>query len=156
MGAMLAAYRQRTQDVTTKTNSFGETEIIGGHDKFFALWPVHFRQNNGIGMTTGKLSVNWPLYIVARSPTRFDLRALAVFTWIDDREKKYHEWEGRIHSWSLRAARAKPHARIPFVQPCAQRHGESDFISGPCTNTATSSRRLDRERTRILFICFQV
>jgi hypothetical protein len=31
------------KDVTTKTNGFGETEIIGGHDKFFALWPVYFR-----------------------------------------------------------------------------------------------------------------
>ena len=30
------------KDVTTQTNGFGEIETIGGHDKFFALWPVHF------------------------------------------------------------------------------------------------------------------
>ena len=68
------------KDVTTKTNGFGETEINGGHDKFFALWPVHFRQNNGIGTDNPeKFRATAALQRAPLSPTRFDLRALAVF-----------------------------------------------------------------------------
>ena len=68
------------KDVTTQTNGFGETETIGGHDKFFALWPVHFWQNTGIGTDNPeKFRADLPLYsLSALAPTRFDLRAVAV------------------------------------------------------------------------------
>jgi len=39
---------QEHKDVSTLTNGFGEVEIVGGHDKFFALWPFFFNQTLGI------------------------------------------------------------------------------------------------------------
>ena len=30
------------KDVTTQTNGFGDVKTIGGHDSFFALWPLFF------------------------------------------------------------------------------------------------------------------
>src|SRR6185436_16180501 len=37
------------KEVTAKTNIWGETEVIGGHDKFFVLWPFFGNQTTGIG-----------------------------------------------------------------------------------------------------------
>jgi len=39
------------KDITTKTNGFGDVEIIGGYDKFFAPWPIYFKNDLGIGTT---------------------------------------------------------------------------------------------------------
>ena len=69
------------KDVTTQTNGFGEIETIAGHDKFFALWPIHFYQNTGIGTDeSGQIPRRPPvLQPAAFAPTRFDLRVMAVF-----------------------------------------------------------------------------
>ena len=37
------------KDVSNKTNGWGETEIIGGHDKVFWLWPLFLNHKTGIG-----------------------------------------------------------------------------------------------------------
>jgi hypothetical protein len=84
------------KDVTTQTNGFGDVETIGGHDNFFALWPLCLWQNTGIGTDNPeKFRASIPLFAATRSPKR-DLTTVLFpfFTWIDDREKKYHEWEG--------------------------------------------------------------
>ena len=69
------------KDVTTKTNGFGETEIIGGHDKFFALWPIYFQpEQRHRHRRPGKIPGD--AAALQRAPlaqARFDLRALAVF-----------------------------------------------------------------------------
>ena len=69
------------KDVTTHTNGFGETETIGGYDKFFALWPVHFYQNTGIGTDNPAKFRADPaaLQHFALAQTRFHFRALAFF-----------------------------------------------------------------------------
>ena len=147
------------KDVTTKTNGFGETEIIGGHDKFFALWPVYFHQNNGIGTDNPeKFRATLPLYSVVRSPQRDSTSVLwPFFTWIDDREKKYHEWEGPWPSSLSPAARAKPPRA--YSGRCSAARTTTSWraiiISGPFTSTsACTPSALDRERTRILFYLF--
>ena len=48
------------KEVTTRTNNFDETETIGGHDKWFALWPFFANQNAGTGTTNAK-SLSGPL-----------------------------------------------------------------------------------------------
>jgi hypothetical protein len=35
--------------VTWKTNSLDELEVIGGHEKFFAVWPFYFRSKLALG-----------------------------------------------------------------------------------------------------------
>jgi len=146
------------KDVTTKTNGFGETEIIGGHDKFFALWPVHFRQNNSIGTDAPeKLSVNWPLYSVDRSPQRDSTSALwPFFTWIDDREKKYHEWEGPWPFVVVARGEGKTTTRVfPLFSRAHNATAESDFYLWPLYKYRRfQADALDRERTRILFYLF--
>ena len=68
------------KDVTWSTNGFGETEISGGHDRFFALWPVYFHQNNDLGTDNPeKFRAALPFYAWSRSPqARLHLRDLAA------------------------------------------------------------------------------
>src|SRR5207247_5292459 len=43
----LAGYEHK--DVTVKTNAFDETEVVGGYDKLFVLWPFFFNNKLGLG-----------------------------------------------------------------------------------------------------------
>jgi len=83
------------KDVATQTNGFGDVETVAGHDQYFAFWPIHFWQNNGIGTDDPeKFRADLPFYSTLRSP-KFDSTTVLwpFFTRIDEREKKYHEWQ---------------------------------------------------------------
>src|ERR1017187_2501372 len=79
----------------TRTNGFGDVQIVGGHDNFFALWPIFFNDRNGIGADNPQhQQATLPLYSYLRSPQRDSTAVIwPFFNYIDDREKKYHEWE---------------------------------------------------------------
>ena len=85
------------KDVTMQTNGFGDIEIIPGHDNFFALWPIHFSQNTGIGSENpSRYRADLPFYSLLRSPKRDSTSVLwPFFTWVDDRGQKYQI--GRAH-----------------------------------------------------------
>ena len=146
------------KDVTTKTNGFGEAESIGGHDKFFALWPVHFKQTTGIGTDNPeRLSADWPLYGVVRSPKRDSTSVLwPLFTWIDDRENKYHEWEGPWPFVVVARGEGKTTTRVfPLFSRAHNDTVEDIFYLWPLYKyKRLHAEPLDRERTRILFYLF--
>jgi hypothetical protein len=146
------------KDVTTQTNGFGETETIGGYDKFFALWPVHFYQNTGIGTDNpAKFRADLPLYSVLRSPQRDSTSVLwPFFTWVDDREKKYHEWEGPYPFIVVARGEGKTTTRFWPLFGCAHNDTvESDFYLWPLYKfSRVHAKSLDRQRTRILFYLF--
>ena len=144
--------------VTTRTNSWGETEIVGGHDRLFYLWPLHFRQNNGIGTDNPeKFRASIPLYVISRSPQRDATTVLwPFFSWIDDRAKKYHEWQG---PWPLVIVARGPGKTTTRVLPLFGRsHNdilESDFYLWPVYRyKRLHAAPLDRERTSILFFLY--
>jgi hypothetical protein len=146
------------KDVTRRTNGFGETEIIGGHDRFFALWPVYFHQNNGLGTDNPvKFRTGLPLYALTRSPQRDVTTVLwPFFTLIDDRAKKYHEWEG---PWPFIAvARGEGKTTTRFWPLFSRAHNdamESDFYLWPLYKyKRLHAEALEREQTRILFYLF--
>jgi hypothetical protein len=109
--------------VTTRTNGFNETEIIGGHDKFFALWPFYFNETTGIGTDNPeKWHASLLIYAQSRSPQRDYTSVIwPFFAWIDDRGGKYREWE---LPWPIRDCRARRrqnhHAGFSPVQPGAR------------------------------------
>jgi hypothetical protein len=146
------------KDVTTRTNGFGDVEIIGGHDRTFALWPVYFYQNNGLGTENPeKFRATWPLYTCSRSPPRDATTVLwPFFTWVDDRAKKYHEWEG---PWPfIVIARGEGKTTTRFWPLFSRAHNDtmtSDFYFWPIYKyNRLHTGPLDRERTRILFYLF--
>jgi hypothetical protein len=146
------------KDVTTHTNGFGEPEIVGGYDKFSALWPVYFWQNNGIGTDNPeKLRAALPLYSVLRSPQRDATSGLwPFFTWIDDREKKYREWEGPYPFVVVARGEGKTTTRVwPLFSHARSEVWESDFYLWPLYQYhRLHAGALDRQRTRILFYLF--
>ena len=84
------------KEITTVTNGYGETNSVPGHQKDFFLWPLYLRQDNGIGSDhPEKFRASIPFFAVTRSPQRDATAVLfPLFNVVDDREKKYHEWQG--------------------------------------------------------------
>jgi hypothetical protein len=146
------------KDVTARTNGFGETEIFGGYDRFFALWPVYFHQNSGLGTDDPEtFRAVLPLYALSRAPQRDVTSVLwPFFTLVDDRAKKYHEWDG---PWPFIAiARGEGKTTTRFWPLFSRAHNdtlESDFYLWPLYKyNRQHTEVLDRERTRVLFYLF--
>lgn len=79
---------------STRTNVADEVEIVGGHDKWFGLWPVYFRNRLGIG-TENPVTVDavLPLFYTERSPNRDHTSLMwPFFSWTDNKEEKWRQW----------------------------------------------------------------
>jgi hypothetical protein len=146
------------KDVTTQTNGFGEAETIAGHDNFFALWPIHFYQNTGIGTSEpAKFRADLPFYSVSRSPRRDSTSVLwPFFTWIDDRGEKYHEWEGPYPFVVVARGEGKTSTRVwPLFSRAHNDTLESDYYLWPLLRyDRLHSAVLDYRRTHVLFYLF--
>jgi hypothetical protein len=146
------------KEITTRTNGFDEVEVIPGHDKFFAVWPLFFRNDLGIGTTNVETQrVFLPIYAKLRSPAR-DTTAYGFpigFTKIVNREGNYREWGA---PWPL-IDFARGEKTVNRVWPLfgfgKNQSLESDFVLWPVYkyNRATAES-LDRERMRILFFLY--
>lgn len=145
--------------VTTSTNGFGDVSIIGGHDDFFALWPIYFHDNTGIGTDNPeKFRAVIPLYDYSRSPRRDSTTVLwPFFSWIDDREKKYHEWQGPWPFVIFTRGEGKTTDRVwPIFSESHDAVKESDSYLWPVyTFRRTHSDPLDLRRTRVLFFLYE-
>jgi hypothetical protein len=146
------------KEITTKTNGFGETEMVAGHDNFFAAWPFYFNQTTGIGTENPQRQFAvLPFYASLRSPNRDSTSVLWPFiTWTDDREKKYREWD---FPWPLIVfahGEGKTTKRIfPFFSRAHNDYVQSDFYLWPLYKyNRVHSGALDRDRTRILFFLY--
>jgi hypothetical protein len=64
-------FGQETKSLTYRTNTVGELEPVGGHEKLFALWPFYSRGDYGIGTTnTVRQRMALPFYSLQESPAR--------------------------------------------------------------------------------------
>jgi hypothetical protein len=146
------------KEVTTQTNGFGEAETIGGYDKFFAVWPIHFSQNTGIGTADpAKFRADLPLYATLRSPGRDSTSVLwPFFTWVDDRGEKYHEWEGPYPFVVVARGAGKTVTRCwPLFSRGHDDSLESDYYLWPLyVHNHLHAGALDDQSTRILFYLF--
>jgi hypothetical protein len=147
------------KEITTSTNIWGEVSPVGGHDKFFAIWPLYFNNTVGIGTTNvEKQFVLMPFYTSMISTARvsksygFPLG----YTHTIDREKQYEE---RDAPWPLIVFAHGPGKEANRVWPLYGRAKnptlESDFYLWPVYKyNAIRSEELERERTRILFVLY--
>jgi len=146
------------KDVTTQTNSFGEIETMAGYDKFFALWPIHFYQNTGIGTDDpAKFRADLPCYAILRSPRRDSTSVLwPFFTWIDDRQEKYHEWQGPYPFVIIARGTGKTVTRVwPLFSRAHNDTRESDYYLWPLYRyDHLHSGALDYRRTHVLLYLF--
>ena len=79
---------------STRTNVADEVEVVAGHDKTFAVWPLWFRNRTGLGTeNTNRVDALLPLYYGERSPLRDHTAVMWPFvSWTEDRGEKFHQW----------------------------------------------------------------
>src|SRR5207302_900966 len=142
-----------------RTNGFGDSELVGGHDNRFVLWPFYLKSRQGLG-TTNPVSTDAliPFYSLQRSPARDSTTYFwpLGYTYTVDREKKFVE---RGMPWPLVVfthGEGKTTRRIwPFFSESKNQTLESDFYMWPLYKyNRAHSEPLDRERTRILFFLY--
>jgi hypothetical protein len=123
------------------------------------MWPVHFRQNNGIGSDSPeKFSADLPFYSSFRSSQRNTTSVLwPFFNWIDDRDRKYHEREMPWPFVMVAHGQGKTGLRIfPFYSHVYNDTFKDNFYLWPIYKyNSIYAPPLDRRRSRILFFLFQ-
>jgi len=144
--------------VTTQTNGFGDVSTIGGHDHSFVLWPFWLSQDNGLGMENPeKFRASLPAFVVTRSTNRDDTTVLwPFFSWIVEREKQYHEWEGPWPFVIFTRGTGKTTSRVwPIFSQSHNATMESDSYVWPIYRyKRLHSDPLDERSTRIAFYLY--
>lgn len=144
---------------TTRTNYYADrTEIIGGYDKYFVLFPFFLKARAGIGTTNPATSMTViPFYNRLKSPARDEIS----YGWplgyniIDDREQKFTERD-LFWPFIVRARGSKTVTHyLPFYSHAVSDGLESDFYAWPIYKfNRIHSPPLDRTRTRIFFFVY--
>lgn len=151
-------YGQEHKDVTTITNAWG-VETVGGHDQYFVLWPFYFWQNNDFGTENPvKVRAVFPFHLVYRSPLRDSTTYLwPFFTHIDDRGRKYREWEAPWPFFMFARGEGKTMNTVfPFYQHAYNDTYTDNFILWPVYKfNAIHAPPLEQRRARILFFLYQ-
>jgi len=146
------------KDITTQTNGFGDLITIPGHDKSFLIWPLHLRQHTGIGTEDPEtVKAEFPFYIAARSPERDSTTVLwPFFTWIDERGKKYREWQMPWPLVIFARGEGKTTTRIfPLFSESHNAEREADFYLWPLYQYhRLRAEPLDQQRRRILLYLY--
>jgi len=145
--------------VTTVTNGFGDVETVGGHDQYFALWPFYFNQDNGIGTDNPeKFQAIIPFYVGIRSPMRDSTSVLwPFFTRIDDRVKKYREWQVPWPFVIFTRGEGKTTSRVwPLFSLSHNDEIETDSYLWPVYQFhSIHADPLDLRRTRVAFYLYE-
>ncbi|MGH7951830.1 MAG: hypothetical protein ACREFE_07925 [Limisphaerales bacterium] len=145
--------------VTTQTNGFGDVTTIAGHDKFFALWPFYYKATLGVGTDNpDNMQGLLPIYNFERSPKRDSTSVLwPFFSWIDDRGKKYREWEGPWPFVVIARGAGKTTTRVwPLFGNSHNDSLEDDFYLYPLYKfNRLRTASLDERRTRVMFYLFE-
>jgi hypothetical protein len=146
------------KDITSRTNGFNEVQTVPGHDKRFVLWPVFLNQHSGIGSDNPQHDLGvLPAYSALRSPKRDSTTVLwPFFARIDDREKKYREWQTPWPLVEFTRGQGKHTTRLwPLYSHSYNSNLVSDFYLWPAFKyNRIHAAPLDQQHTRILFYLF--
>jgi hypothetical protein len=145
--------------VTSLTNGFGETNIIGGHDKLFVAWPFFFNSRLETGTTNAAHQQGLiPFYYYYRSPMRNSTSYLwpLGYTHTIDDERKYHEWDAPWPLIEFARGEGKHTSRVwPFISHAHNQSLRDDWYAWPIYKlNEIHSPPLDRSRMRIMFFLY--
>jgi hypothetical protein len=146
------------KEITTRTNGFGDLEMVPGHTSSFVLWPFYFNSHTGLGSA----NPTWqqgvlPLYSLERSPQRDSTTVFwPFFSHVDDRGQKYREWDAPWPLVEFARGPGKHTTRIwPFFSQAYNASLQDDFYLWPVYKYEwIHSAPLDRRRRQVLFFVY--
>lgn len=149
-------YGQESRAPITRTNAITDLpEVVPGHRRKFAVWPIWHVERLGIGTedpVTNHMVL--PLYAVRRSPSKDTTTVLwPFFTHTVDREKKFEEWGTPWPFIGWANGEGKHSRRFwPVYGKATNSELQSDFLLWPLyTHKVLRTQNLEREQTRSLF-----
>jgi hypothetical protein len=146
------------KEITSRTNNWGDVELVPGHETRFVLWPFYLSGLRGIGTENPvKQEALLPFYSLERSPARDSTTVLWPFlTYVDDRARQYTEWQTPWPLVVFARGEGKTTSRIfPFFSRARTATHQSDFYLWPIYKfNRLHSDPLDRQRTRILLFLY--
>ena len=144
--------------ITSRTNNFGDVETVGGHHQRFVLWPFFATRTGEIGTNNEFWQQQLlPAYSLYRSTNRDQTTIIwPFFSRIDEREKKYREWQVPFPFVVIARGEGKTTTRfLPLFSRASTTNVQSDFYLWPVYKyKRIHSEPLDDERTRILFFLY--
>ena len=140
------------------TNTLGEAEAAGGYNRFFAAWPLFFKDQSGLGTTNreDRLVVG-PLYSRLRSPLRDeDCYGWPFGYWrTDDRGKKCREQDFLWPFFEVARGDRTVTRFFPFYSRAAGGGLENDFYLWPLYKSLrTQTPAVERQHTRLAFFLY--
>ncbi len=144
--------------VTFSTNAWGDLKTVGGHDKMFVLWPFFYNERTGLGTENPQWRQgSIPAYDIVRSPNRDSTTVLwPFFSFIDEREKNYREWQTPWPFVIVARGEGKTTTRFfPLFSHAGNGTNQSDFYMWPVyMYKRVHADPLDRHRARVLFFLY--
>lgn len=145
--------------VTFRTNVLEETEVVGGHDRFFVGPPFYMHNWDGLG-TEDPVETTFcpPFYARTRSPQR----SSASYGWpmgltvTEDRAKGYREWDCPWPLVEVARGEGKTETRVfPFFSRSRNSIMESDWYAWPLWKVNIyRSAPLERQRLRVFYFLY--
>jgi hypothetical protein len=134
------------KEITTRTNGFGDVEVVPGHERSFVLWPFFHNQQALL-----------PFYAFTRSPKRDATTVLwPFFSRIENHEREFKEWQVPWPFIIFADGPGKTTRRIfPFYSHSQSTNQHNDFYLWPLYRyNGLRTASLERERRRLLFFLF--
>lgn len=153
----LAGYEE--QAPLTRTNTWGELEVVSGYRKSMALWPIYFDEKTQLGTENPQHQrAVLPLFSSLRSPDRDSFTAPwpIGLTVTDDRAKGYREWGFPWPLMVIARGEGKTADRIwPFYSRVEMGDSSSGFLLWPLYKVKRAKAApLERERHQVLFYLY--
>jgi hypothetical protein len=135
-----------------------EIEVVGGHTKFFAMWPLYFDQQLGLGTSNLSHSQGWlPFYTRQQSPQRESYSyAWPLYTYTIDHERNYREWDFPWPLVGFARGGGKTMNRVwPLYSEAFNTNLLSDFFLWPLyKHNQFKTEAVQRDRSRVLFYVY--
>jgi len=144
---------------TVLTNAFGDTNVVGGHESLFVMWPFYSDSHLEIGAKNpAHQQALIPFYSYYRSKPRDStsyLWPLGV-THTIEREKKYDEWDAPWPLVEFARGAGKHTSRVwPFYSQARNSSLRDDWYAWPIYKfNKIDSAPWQRSRMRILFFLY--
>jgi hypothetical protein len=144
--------------LTTQTNGFGDVTVIGGHEHSFVLWPFWLAADENLGTANPETNrASLPFFAYTRSPLRDSTTVFwPFFSWIDERGRKYHEWEGPWPFVIFTRGEGKTTDRVwPIFSQSHNDRQESDSYVWPVyRHKRYHVAAFDEQRTTVMFYLY--